>query len=120
MNAQNLTSSPKCKRFATIAHGGCRPFAAFSRVAEFVGKLRGDLPLARRLVGRLRGEAKGDGRLLRWLRIIEQSFEQACRREREAVARRPRWQDVPEIEDFEEVPMEDYERYLSRCLGGAA
>lgn len=83
MNAATLRASARCSRFQEVTPGGTRPFVGLLLVEDVFDALRGDGPTARRLVGRLRDEAKGCAVLRRWLLAIADVFEAAVEFSRE-------------------------------------
>ncbi len=111
MNAQTLSASSGTGRLAEKVVGGFRPFRTFADAEDFFVRLSSNVPTARRLIGRLRAEAKGDKLLVRWIRKICARVEglerhSEDRRAREFMRRYPdlsRGQDdyVQESEEFE-------------------
>lgn len=79
MNAQTITVTPSCRRFATFAPGGCRPFAKRDDVRTFFEGLRGDLPTARSIAQNLRFRARSVPELVTWLFALLERIADAVR-----------------------------------------
>lgn len=88
MNAQTLTVTPTCRRFATFAPGGTRPFEKFADVKAFFDSLSGDLPTARSIAQNLRVRARSVPEIVAWLFQLLERIAASVRPARSARYRR--------------------------------